>query len=96
MTASVFFLSLWMIRRLCQGHGPSQYEIGCFADFHCKIRRTKSRMKTSPRLAMLPRESYLRCQVAHSVGRVLCVIQAFREVCDIHLLPSRVFREAGL
>lgn len=96
MAASIFFLSLWMIRRLCQGQGPSLYELGYFADFHCKIRRTKCRMRLSARLATLLRGSYLGCQVAHSVCGVLCVIQAFREVRDVHLLPSQLFREAGL
>lgn len=60
------FLSLWMIRRLCQGHGLSVYEIDCLADLYCKIRRTKPRMEMNPRLATLLREYYLGCQLCWS------------------------------
>lgn len=65
LRASMAFLSLWMIRRLCQGHGLSVWDrLSCW--FYCKIRRTKSRMEMNPRLATLLRESYLGCQLCWS------------------------------
>lgn len=66
LTVSMVFLSLWMIRGLCQGHGLSVYEIDCLADLYCKIRRTKPLMEMNPRLATLLREYYLGCQLCWS------------------------------